>query len=263
MQRGCLRTLGVLFAAAALSGCAGPSCGGGNLCGGPPPPPPKGVLTISPQSLNFPLGGAFPTPAAVSVGSAHGFGTPNAGNPNALMVTSTDPVHFGATAIQPQAGAASATIDVIPIGGGATATFSVFDLMNDAGTFTATSAPCGRPDILDSAQLLYPPSGATHVPANTSTIYIAGSEPAAIGSPGPYAPPGKLHFVIDNAGTEEGTALTYAPPPPGSATPAPVANSNTYFGSEPMPPLVSNNVYDVYLYDDACEVPFKAGSFST
>lgn len=79
----------------------------------------------------------------------------------------------------------------------------------------------------------------------------------------PYAPPGRLHFVIDNAGTEEGAALSYATPPPNSSTPAPLANSNTYFGSEPMPQLVTNNVYDVNLYDDACEMPFKAGSFST
>lgn len=261
MPRVWMRGLGVVvFAAVMLAGCAGQRC---DLCVGPPPPASRGALTISPQSLDFPLGGAFPSPAVVSVGDARGFGTPTTGNPNALSVTSTDPVHFGATALQPQGGATAATIDVIPIGGGASATFSVFDLMNDGGTFTARSALCGRPDILDGAQLLYPPSGATHVPTNTPAIYVSGSEPAAVSSPGPYAPPGRLHFVIDNASTEEGTALSYATPPPGSSTPAPLANSDTYFGSEPMPQLVTNNVYDVYLYDDACEAPFKAGSFST
>jgi len=241
------------------------ACAPARLFPGPPPPPPHRTLQVSPQSLALNGGlSYFPSPAVVSVASDRGFGTPTVSNPGPLIVTSTNPVLVGAWAQQPAPGATTASISVIPIGGTASpVTVTVYDLLGDIGTFTVTSALCGRPDLLDFAQLLYPPPGAHGVSTSTSRIYVSGSSPAWVSSPGPYAPPGKLHVVVDNASTVEGTTLAYATPPPGSATPAPLANSNTYFGSSPLPTLTTNNKYDVYLYDDACEQPFLAGSFST
>ncbi len=238
------------------------ACSSGNKpMSGPPPTIAPGPIDVSPSSLSWTLGG-YPTPAAVTVTDAKGFGTPTSGNPNAIGVALSDPIHMGAWVVQPSSGATAATVYVQPIGAASNVTISISDLNSDQGTLTASSQPCGRPDALSFAQLLSPANGATSVPVTTSTIYVAGTTVPAVTLPPNSAPPGKLHFVIDKIATEEGTTLTAATPPPNSATPAPVPG-NTYIGAEPMPPLSVNNTYDVYLYDDACEQPFLAGSFST
>jgi hypothetical protein len=220
-----------------------------------------GPISVNPSSLSWALGG-YPTPAAVTVTDMKGFGTPPSGNPQVIGVAISDPVHMGAWAVQPAPGATTTTVYVQPIGATNNVTITVNDLMQDEGIVTASSQACGRPDLLSFAQLLAPANGATNVPTTTSTIYVAGTTVPAVTLPPNSAPPGKLHFVIDKIATEEGTTLAAASPPPNSATPAPVPG-NTYIGAEPMPSLAPSTTYDVYLYDDACEQPFLAGSFST
>lgn len=239
----------------ATAGCASNGFG----CGCPPPVPP--ALTVSPSSLALnPNLAFFPSPAPLMLG-------PRSLLSNNIVVRSTHAELFDAY-LSP-ADPTGATLLVSPVGA-ITSPLQV-DVMERGSTaiLTITSQPCGRPDFLAGAQLLDPPSGATSVPVSTASIYVSGSAPVAISTPGPYAPPGRLHFVMrgPSLGADDtpvrGSSLTYATPPPGSSTPAPPPNTNTYYGVSAMPALTAGYTYDVYLYDDACEAPFLAGSFST
>lgn len=243
---------GVLVASCVLTACGAPR----PFNGGPIPQQP---LTPSVSSLMLnPALQQFPSPVPVTVTAPDGFFDP-------LAVTSSNPALVGAWVTN--ASGNTATVDVIPIGGtggvGATPVTVYLTAGPAAGSFTVSSPLCGRPDALTYAQLLFPPSGASAVPVSTPTIYVAGFFPHGLIPPG-SPPPGRLHFVVGTTlkATIEGTALSAATPPPGSATPAPVPG-DMLSGSEPMPHLLPGGTYSVYLYDDACEEPFLAGTFTT
>ena len=208
-----------------------------------------GSLTASPQALISGGTGSAATAFPVLISGASDLDRP-------LNVSLTNPALMSASVTAASPG--SATVSVLRVGSGA-ASVVVTDRGGASVTIPVAWTPCGRPDALTSAQLIYPQPGATGVPVNTTKLYfIAGyvfnTQTATF-----------IHAAVGAHSAAEGGQLQSATPPPGAATPTPPPIPNTTFStwSGAPPPLQAGMTYTVYLYDDACEVPYQAGSFST
>jgi hypothetical protein len=105
--------------------------------------------------------------------------------------------------------------------------------------------------------------GSANIPLNTSTFFIevAGAPQAA-----PFEPSLHAHFVVNDRTTIDPEA-TLAPATPPPAIPVDLATAppgdSVGFESGAMPQLLPGVTYTLYVYSDACQVPWKAGSFST
>jgi len=119
--------------------------------------------------------------------------------------------------------------------------------------------PCGRPDNLVRADLIFPPIGAK-VSLNVRQLYFAIYSSVAPAK----AYPVNLHLIVDRWGTLEGSTLSEAAPPPRSVIPMPPPGPivTTYMrGTIPKPP--HNSMIRTQVYDDSCQLPMLAGAFRT
>lgn len=226
------------------------ACGGAGVGQTAPPHP---VLIASPAAVDVNLLGGGPAPEVVTLGGSPGFA-------NGLHWSATD-LSFMSVSLQ-QPSSPTQSVNLYLVGAGT----SSVTVANSAGAFVSipvTSVPCGRPDIVNYAQLISPASGAQNVSTSTPTYYVEVGGLAGITS-SPFTPVLHAHFVATNQQTiDPHDALSPATPPPGASTPAPPPNDNTGVESAAMPALNPGWTYTVYLWDDTCEAPWNAGTFST
>ncbi len=157
--------------------------------------------------------------------------------------------------------ATSAALNVELTSAGTT-TISVHTANGASVQIPVTSVVCGRPDLMSYARLIFPADGAHAVPVNTSSYFIevAGMAPAS----SPFEPALHAHFVVNNTSTvDPQPSLSPAVPPPGAATPNPAPTGAVGYEMGIMPQLSAATTYTVYVYDDSCQYPWNAGSFTT
>ncbi|HEY0395965.1 MAG TPA: hypothetical protein VGD01_15805 [Candidatus Elarobacter sp.] len=236
----------------ALSACAGGSSGTASAPATPSPTAtPVPVLSASPNSVFFGGTDALPSPQQVTVTST----SPLSG---ALTVAVSDPTAFGASA--PVVSGTTATFAVYPISHGTTAaaTLTVSGSGATPATVSASTWVCGRPDNLTpSTQLIFPSPGSTgNAAATTTTLYFMVTSHVAVSTV-------KLHLIVGTNGTLEGGTLVVAPPPPGAASPTPPSSGVVTYMRATVPSLQPSTTYATQLYDDTCQLPILAGSFST
>jgi hypothetical protein len=127
-------------------------------------------------------------------------------------------------------------------------------------TVAVTQEPCGRPDNIIHADLIYPPIGTKRVSRTVAALYFAVYAETAPSTQFPA----NLHLILGKHETLEGTTLTKAAPPPGSVIPTPVPGTfvTTYMKGS-IPPLPAKTTIQTQVYDDTCQPPILAGAFST
>jgi hypothetical protein len=160
--------------------------------------------------------------------------------------------------------ATSATLNVLLIAAGPPTTLTVTDRQGASVQIQVYGQGCGRPDLLNYAQLISPAPGAKNVPTTTTTYYVEVSTWEQL--PSPFEPYLHAHIAVNtSSAVDPQPTLSPATPPPNAATPAitPPPNSTIGYESGAMPPLTAGTTYTIYVYDDSCESTFNAGSFST
>lgn len=108
--------------------------------------------------------------------------------------------------------------------------------------------------------MIAPAPGATHVASTVGTLYFT------VFSHSPqFVATARIHLVIGGTQTLEGTsALVLATPPGGAPTPAPLPPGlYEYVEAGTIPTLPVGTIMQALLYDDTCQAPTAAGSFST
>lgn len=235
------------------AGCGSPSTS--QTIAAPPAP-----LLASPSSLQF-LGTApVPLPQLVTITKASALVGP-------LVATVADPKVAGAST-PVQTGPTTASFSIYSISAGSTLV-SVTDAAGSVATIPISGWLCGRPPNLVSAQLVYPKPGSTQVPTTIGKLYF-GIVSVSTPQPSQRTLP-LLHLFFGTPGayqTLEGSFLQMDTPPSPSPTVAPVLPtpypfSTVSYMSAGVPVLVPNTTYTAQLYDDTCQGPSVAGSFST
>jgi|GEM_PF-4350664 len=242
----------LLLTAAVLCACGG---GTGISPEGSTTPTPASSLVASPASISVNLLSGSPTPAQIAISGANDL---NGG----LQLTASD-LSFLSVSAQ-SATATAATLNLLLVGAGSS-TITVRDAQGAQVGIPVSSIPCGRPDIVDYAQLISPANGATGVSPATGTFFIEVGGAPGVTKP-PFHPSLRAHFVIDTSSTvdPQGT-LAPATPPPNAVTPVstPPPGSSIGYESGVLPQLAAGNTYTAYVYHDTCELPWNAGTFST
>ncbi len=240
----------VLVAASLLAAC------GGGAASPPPTTNSNSHLVASPQAIQVNNLSGAPLQQTVTISGL--LQTPYA-LAAPLGATATD-LSFMGVSLQSPSGT-SAALQLFIVGAGSS-TITVRQGGNSVA-IPVTSIPCGRPDMLQYAALVSPPSGATNVSLNTSSFLV---EVAGTPQVSPFQPALRAHFVVNNAATIDPQAtLTPATPAPGTMlpVPSPPPTDSVAFESGTMPQLAPGQTYTLYVYSDSCEVPWKAGTFST
>ncbi|HKU68110.1 MAG TPA: hypothetical protein VJP85_10065 [Candidatus Baltobacteraceae bacterium] len=241
----------VLFAASALA-----ACGGGAAFLAPPAAPQvQPALIASPPGVALDLYAGNPAQFVTIRRSGGG----DLGN----VTLSATTLSFFSAAIQ-SATPTSVTL-AFQLYGGGSSIVTVRDAAGESVNIPVAGIPCGRPDLTNYAALILPSNGARNVAVTTAAYYIeVGSMTGT--AQGPFEPGLHAHVVVDNAATVDPLAtLSPATPPPNAVTPSPAPPSNYSVGYErgTMPQLAPGHTYALYVYDDTCESPWNAGSFST
>lgn len=231
------------------------ACGGGGPTPSPPASqPPAHTLQASPSSINVNLLSGSPVPYSIAITS------PSKSALSGLQWSATDLSFFSAS-LQ-QGTATAATLNVTVIGAG-NSSVTVRDSTGDSVAIPITSIPCGRPDLLSNAQLIFPAKDARNVPLTTSAYFIEVAVPLQP-SP-PSFPTIHAHFVVNGTTTiDPPSPLAVATAPPNAVFPTPLPGPfASGIESGAMPQLAAGDKYTLYIYDDTCEIPWNAGSFST
>ncbi len=241
----------LFYGLAAVSALAVAACSSGPLAVAHPLPSPSVTIAASPSSFVFSLNQTAPQVVTV---------TRSSGSFAGLTALASDPTMIGVnvTALSGNV----ATVSVLPIGsnGGTPVSVQLTDSTGVATTLTVTPAVCGRPPDMDPATILLSPApGATHVAANVGTLYFA------VFSQSPhFIATANIHLVLGGTQTMEGTTpLVQATPPGGAPTPVPLPGLYEYLEAGTIPTLPTNTTVKALLYDDTCQAPTTAGSFST
>jgi len=217
-------------------------------CAGSTSPASPVVLTASPSSYAFALNETAPKAITVSR---------SVGSFSSVTAATSDSTRFG-TSISSSGGTAIVSVLPVSSAGGSPTTLTVTDGSGAYATVSLVPALCGRPDNLDyRSQLIAPLPGATGVPTNLGTLYSAVySQVAPVGT--------KVHLsVAATNATLEGGPLQVATPPPGSATPAPIAGPVETTMIATIPALPSGSAIRTQLYDDPCEGAILTGTLTT
>jgi len=239
----------LIFAfAATFAGCSSDQRGGH-------PQPCTGciVLSTTPTAYTFPLDNNTPEPVTV---------TRSRGSFSSLSLSVGDPTQIGVTT--PTLNGAKATFSVIPIAHNYAAsnpatTVMLTDSSGAEGSVGITTASCGRPASLLAAQQIFPASGATGTSSSVATVYFVAYFLTGAGVSG------SLHVAVGAHGTLEGGPLVAASPPPGTVlpTPIPLPDATDIVVSATVPMLAAGQTYQTQLYNDTCQAPVVAGTFST
>jgi hypothetical protein len=232
----------VAACAAALVGC---SVGSNS-----PPAPAKVMLSAMPPTYTFPLDNPEP-PLPITV-------TRSAGSFSSLTLSVGNPTLYGVT--PPRLTGNKATFSIIPIASESNSTLVTATDQADASTSVSVSTTvCTRPPSLLAAQQVIPASGATGVSPSTETMYFVAYFSTGVGLSG------NLHFAVGAHGTLEGGPLVAATLPPGTVlpTPIPLPDATDVIVSVNTPELTAGQTYQTQLYNDFCQAPVVAGTFST
>lgn len=223
-------------------------CGEGN--GSPAPPTKTVTLNASPTSYALTLFDSAPQPVTI---------TRSYGSFTSLGLSVSDPTSLGVTV--PVLSGSTARFGIIPIANTALGkTVTATDSTGATTSVSVTSGVCGRPAGLVAAQQVIPSSGATGVNASIGQLffvaYFSGFNPV---------PSGNLHLIVGAQNTLEGGSLVPATVPPGTAlpTPIPLPNATSIIVSATLPALTAGQKYQTELYNDPCQFPVLAGTFST
>ncbi len=233
-----------LFVAACSSGSGTPS----------PSPTAAPPLVANPTSVSFSIADDIGSPQAVDITSAAGFGS-------GLTVSVGDPTQLGAAVALPNQ-PTMATLSIYPISSGlsgGSSGVSLGDSLGGTAMISVTQEACGRPASLVDAQQAYPANASTGVSTNVGKLYFV----AYFYHGAPTS--GRLHLTVGSHGTLEGGPLVAATLPPGTLlpTPIPLPDTSDTIVSATVPTLLPGQQYRTQLYNDTCQSPIIAGSFST
>ena len=105
----------------------------------------------------------------------------------------------------------------------------------------------------------FPASGATGTSSSVATVYFVAYFLTGAGVSG------SLHVAVGAHGTLEGGPLVAASPPPGTVVPTaiPLPDATDIVVSATVPMLAAGQTYQAQLYNDTCQAPVVAGTFST
>ncbi len=231
------------------------ACGGGSGSLSPSQSQRQDSLLATPSSLSVNLLSGSPETFPITVTGSPGFNL-------ALQLSATD-FSFLSLSLQPDS-PTSETLNVLVVGAG-TSTITARSSDGASVSIPVTSIPCGRPDIINYAQLIFPANGAHNVPVTTAAYYVQLGGLRSV-TQSPFTPPLHAHFVVNNNSTIDPQAMLVAatlPPDIPTPSPPPLANDNLGIEAGQMPQLAAGTAYTVYVYADTCETPWNIGSFST
>ena len=126
------------------------------------------------------------------------------------------------------------------------------------GSHTALEAAMA-PQWGCAAQQIFPASGAVGTSRSVAAVYFVAYFLTGAGVSG------SLHVAVGAHGTLEGGPLVAASPPPGTVlpTPIPLPDATDIVVSATVPMLAAGQTYQTQLYNDTCQAPVVAGTFST
>jgi hypothetical protein len=244
------------FSIVALSACGTPSAN---------PAAPSAVapndasrsLVATPAHVAFRVASLIPLPQLVTLTDAAGVGS-------RFAVDVDDPTQVGVAAVRPVNATRARTffyaISSGEGGDGGTTTVTIALPSGAAVRVPVTQEPCGRPDNIVHADLIYPPKHRTKVAPSIGALYFAVYSEVAPSA----AYPAHLHLIAGKHATLEGGTLAQATPPPGSVVPMPPPGPfvTTYMKGD-VATLPSTVQIGTQVYDDTCQPPILAGTFST
>jgi len=211
-------------------------------------------LGAHPKRLTFALAGLIESPKTVTITDTAGIGS-------SFHVIVQDPTQVGVAAPVVKS-ATMATATFYPISRGTTSGSTAVKIVDGSGTaatIRVTQAPCGRPDNLMHADLIYPRIGERGVSPSLGVMFFAVYTMAA-----PRDGRVFLHVIVGTHGTLEGGSLVKAPPPPGAVIPTPPSGHfvTTYMRAS-VPKLPAKTKIGTQLYDDNCQPPVLGGGIQT